>query len=203
MESKDPYGSFNRIAFAAGWLHGSDLDLSTFGNISIMHRKASMSGPSLEIFDLPGPYPVLIDSVLFITRTGSTMKEVMDRPLENIGKYLIDQESSMTLIEGKGPPSSEISSHLEIYRALLIDEMSILHFHDDALLKRISSLKDLPDQIRMIPVLQPGSMELARASGEAASSNRLLIWSGHGMTAISDTLENAVRIAEAAMAIKR
>lgn len=129
------------------------------------------------------------------------MKEVMERPLLNIGAYRIEQGSSMSLIYGVGPPSSEIAAHLEIYKALLLDEISILHFHDDPLLERISSISDPPDWIRMIPELLPGSLELAKTSAEEASSSRLLVWRGHGLTVISESIEDAIIMVERAMAI--
>lgn len=201
MGSDDPHDPFKMIAFAAGWLHLSGLDPSTSGNISILQRKVTMSNQPLGNFNLPCPYPALIDLVLFITRAGSTMKEVIDRPLENIGAYRVEQGTSMSLIDGAGPPSSEIAAHLEIYKALLMDDMSILHFHDDPLLERISSFSNTPDWIRMIPELMPGSIELAKASAEAAASSCLLVWRGHGLTVISETVEDAIVMVERAMAL--
>jgi ribulose-5-phosphate 4-epimerase/fuculose-1-phosphate aldolase len=182
---------FSRIA---SLLHRMGFGESSFGNISLLFKGSLPSGDGRE-FGLPWEYPDLEGSLLLLTRSGSTMSETADRPEENVGVYAI-HGSKAILVRGVGPPSSELLAHLEVHAKLRLPMSAVVHCHVGKMLQVLEGTDPLPGWIRSIPRLRPESKALARATGEAADMDVIIIWSGHGIVAVSGTLSNAFSLIE-------
>ncbi len=121
------------------------------------------------------------------------------------GLVVTDTEGQQ--VEGTGRVSSEVPMHLEIYSKVR-QARAVIHAHAPwstaASLKRDSlDLGMLAEgkirfpRVEVVPMLPPGSMELAIAAGEAALRQRVFILKGHGVVAWGSDLHDAFCLAEA------
>ncbi len=168
---------------ARGWAKGF------FGNISI-----KLGRPDIGTMKVRGRYnhdlPVenIIGCILLITRSGSTMSEVSKDPGNHVGAYGVSK-GSLDLLRGRGPPTSEIGSHLLIHG---IDGISgVIHCHLENM-DRIVRDEVLKNGFGWVGKLEPGSPELALATLEAARRHDTIIWDGHGVICFAGDLERAL-----------
>jgi rhamnulose-1-phosphate aldolase len=178
---------------AAGWLIEKSWAESFFGNISILIDRNDLNSSVIEKFPLPTGIPELIGMYILVTRTFSTMEEVVKHPETSIGLFEIEEEA-LHLLWGSGPPTSELSSHLMAYstgrgRAIIHCHMDILNGKGSSILKE----GPLPEGIGLVPKLEPGSMDLARATRDALLQNDTIIWREHGALSMGGTIEECSR----------
>jgi ribulose-5-phosphate 4-epimerase/fuculose-1-phosphate aldolase len=169
---------------------------SFFGNISVLIRGIPLPEEGRE-YPLALPFPDLVGSVLYITRTTSTMRGIASDPSSNVGVYRIERDHIRT-IAGAGPPSTELLSHLSIHSKLALPASAVVHCHIGELLALVERIDPLPAWIRSVPELREGSIELARGTGEAADLDTVILWRGHGIVAAAKTLQEAYGLIEKA-----
>jgi ribulose-5-phosphate 4-epimerase/fuculose-1-phosphate aldolase len=183
----DPY--IDQFEQAASRLISRNWARSFFGNISIL--------VDADLKDLPikneYPSPVTIkdlkkNCLLMVTRTTSTMSDIIDSPEDSLGLYLL-KDDNLNLIWGCGPPTSELSAHLLAYSSS--NARAIIHCHMDI----ISKLSDryprgppLPANCSWVGDLEPGSIDLAEATAEALESTDTVIWKHHGVISCTGDL---------------
>ncbi len=108
---------------------------------------------------------------------------------------------------GTSKASSEVPMHLAIYKKIK-DARAIIHAHAPwttaASLKRdsidLSILAEgriLFPEVKVVPFLPPGSVELAKAAARAAAENRVFILKAHGVVAWGKDLKEAFCLIEA------
>ncbi len=189
------------------------------GNISV-YAGWSLEVPSLfplvEEIALPVAAPALAGGVLLATGSGTRLREVYERPLENLGVAQIDPDGVHARLYTA--PSrlftrltSELNSHLAVhndhvavtgtnYSALVHAQplhltylSHIPRYRDPAELNRRlfrwqpETIMTFPQGIAVLPFMLPGSAELMAATAAALHTHRLVVWSKHGVMARSDT----------------
>ncbi len=108
---------------------------------------------------------------------------------------------------GTSKASSEVPMHLAIYEKIW-DARAIIHAHAPwttaASLKRdrldLSILAEgriLFPEVKVVPFLPPGSVELAEAAARTAAENRVFILKAHGVVAWGKDLKEAFCLIEA------
>lgn len=171
-------------------LVGHDWGSSFFGNISIMidEEDEFLRYPVISSFSSPIEEPEIEGRYLLITRTTSTMQEVADHPENAIGLYRIAGDS-LDLLWGRGPPTSELSTHLLVHSSG--KGSAIIHCHMP-LLGSITHAdlegSFLPEGFSYVGEFEPGSIGLAEATKKSMERNHTVIWVGHGAVTYSDGL---------------
>lgn len=148
-----------------------------------------------------GNISVRMDSACCVTRGGAAKGDL--RPVDVAAVDI----ATGALLEGS-TPSSELSMHLEIYRARE-DALAVAHTHPRHLLAlelRVPQEKflDLPlfeaDMLRkrlgFAPALPPGTRELALAVARAAETREAVWMSRHGLTCRAADLRTALALSE-------
>ena len=121
------------------------------------------------------------------------------------GLIVVDKEGKQRA--GTGQASTEVPMHLAIYNKVQ-DAMAIIHAHAPwttaASLKRdyldLSILAEgriLFPQVKVVPFLPPGSVELAKAAARAAEEGKVFILKAHGVVAWGKSLKEAFCLIEA------
>jgi len=121
------------------------------------------------------------------------------------GLIVVDKEGKQR--DGIGQASTEMPMHLAIYKKIR-DARAIIHAHAPwttaASLKRdrldLSILAEgriLFPEVKVVPFLPPGSVELAKAAATAAAENRVFILKAHGVVAWGKDLKEAFCLIEA------
>jgi len=200
-DPEDPPGHmaemmYDNISRSARFLTGMGWNASFFGNISIK-ADVDRTGPkSSGPIALPMEFPNLAGRTIAITMAGSTMSGIEHQPRANAGIYRLSGPDALYLMDGTGPPSSELLSHLSIHDRLDLPTSAIIHCHIGRLLDRLEGSKDPPAWMRTVPDNMAGSKELAIASADAASVGSILIWPGHGIVAVSSDIDGAISLLE-------
>jgi ribulose-5-phosphate 4-epimerase/fuculose-1-phosphate aldolase len=189
-----PYSSdISSIQTAASELISRSWAESFFGNISILLKRRDFCDRVRE------SYPVEIDPsflqgrILIVTRTLSTMKDVLNSPQEALGIY-VPGKRALNLIMGKGPPTSEITSHLMAYQ--MGNGSVVLHCHMDSLTDASLITKDrssLPSGIGWVDKLEPGSIQLAETTGREMQKFDMVLWKDHGPICTGKDLTHCLR----------
>ncbi len=159
------------------------------GNISInlgRHDTGRMKAKRQYHHDLS--VEDIVGCTLLITRSGSTMGEISNDPWNHIGIYRV-LKGSLDLLQGEGPPTSEIGSHLLIHG--IGGVRGVIHCHLDNM-DRFVKDDVLENGFGWVDELEPGSPELASATLEAAGRHDAIIWDGHGVICSAENLERAL-----------
>lgn len=149
-----------------------------------------------------GNMSVRIGDDVYITATGSRLGDIYP---ETLVKVSLDG----TRVEN-GKPSKELGLHLGIYRRRS-DVTAIAHLHpvSSIAVSILADLKDDPvmpvythgyaakiEPLGLVPLLLPGSEELARSVGEAAVSSHVILMKNHGIIAMGKTTRTALSLVE-------
>ncbi len=122
-------------------------------------------------------------------------------------KDLVEIDFEGNLVSGNGRPSSEAALHIETYKKLP-EYRAIIHAHapwstaaslhrDFIDLTKLAEGKLLFGTVEVVPLLEPGSRELARLSSEAAARAAVHILKAHGVVARGRNLMDAFCLIEA------
>ncbi len=122
-------------------------------------------------------------------------------------KQIIELDINGNRISGELPASSETKLHMEIYRKVPSCS-AVIHAHapwstaaslnnDFIDLNLLAEGKLLFGRIEVVPYQDPGSMELAELSSEAATRSRIHILKAHGVVALGQDLLQAFCTVEA------
>ncbi len=211
------------ISDVAGYLWEKGWAERNAGNISV-----NISNADVNIFDtdfekpekLSRSYPLLGNNFIIITGTGTRMRDVRNKPLENLFFLRISADGeyfSRFNITGKTShikPSSELPSHLAIQEMLCSlgrKEKVVVHTHPDDLIS-LTHIREFCDEERInnmlwsmqpetcvfvndgvgfVPYLLTGSEKIAQATIKALEKHRVILWEKHGCMAIGETPDEA------------
>jgi len=181
--------------------------------------------PATEAFPAgtaPQPYPELAGRALWVSATGSRMRELARAPQEHCGLIRIASDGA-TWGVAWGPPSfrptSELPTHLAVHAALRRagrPDRAVLHSHPTELIA-ITHLPALtqerlnrllwsmtpetvvlaPEGVALLPYLSPGSAEMGAATAKAVSRHHLVLWEKHGATVVGDDVVSAFDLLDA------
>jgi rhamnulose-1-phosphate aldolase len=170
----------------------------------------------------PEPYPELAGRALWVSATGSRMRDLARAPQEGCGLIRIASDGA-TFGVAWGPssfrPTSELPTHLAVHAALRrsgASSRAVLHSHPTELIA-ITHLPALtqerlnrllwsmtpetvvlaPDGVALLPYLPPGSAEVAAATAKAIARHQVVLWEKHGATVAGDDLVDAFDLLDA------
>lgn len=188
-------------------------------------RRAADASQGGRIHGLAWPVPELAGSFYLVTATGCFMRNVAKRPAESLGVIRIAEDGASYEVvagfAGGGRATSELPSHLLVHleRARVRGGEGasgvVYHAHTPALiaLSRVvepdtaSFTRTLwstftecpmfcPSGVGVLDFMVPGSLELARATAEAARCRDAVMWSSHGILACAPSLDEAYGLVE-------
>ncbi len=175
-----------------GWGHGSTGNLSTLITSRITTRMPPAENFGTDLF-----LPQLEGKHLLITRSGSRFSDVFQEPEENLGLFRFERGgSSVSLLWGAGPPSSELPTHMFLYAHKTRSINSILHCHLDEV-PRIDPImegqsRELPDWVTWVQDIPFGTVELAQVTLQEIGERDTVYWKEHGVLTASSDLESAL-----------
>ncbi|MCS6842116.1 MAG: class II aldolase/adducin family protein [Roseiflexus sp.] len=206
-------GEAGRRMAEIGACEGAAGNISVFANwpVEVLSRF-----PLVEEIELPVAAPALAGGTLLVTGSGIRLREVYDRPLENLGVLQIAPGGTHARLYTA--PSrvftrltSELNSHLAVhndqvaasgtnYHALVHAQpvhltylSHIPRYRDPLELNRRlfrwqpETIMTFPQGVAVLPFIVPGSAELMAATTTAMRHHHLVVWSKHGVMARSDT----------------
>ena len=155
--------------------------------------------------------------LFIVTGAGKYMRKVEVDLSDNVGIVEIntagDAYRVLWGLEDAGRPTSEFEAHLLIHE--VCSELSdgndrvVYHAHtpnlsalttafivDSRMLSRVlwksttECIIAAPEGVGVLGFIQPGSVELARATAKLMAEFRAVVWSGHGIIACSETFDD-------------
>jgi rhamnulose-1-phosphate aldolase len=170
----------------------------------------------------PVAYPELAGRALWVTATGSRMRDVARAPQDHCGIIRVASDGA-TYGVAWGPatfrPTSELPTHLAVHAALRRSgstARAVLHSHPTELiaLTHLPALNEerlnrllwsmtpetvvlFPDGVALVPYLMPGSAEVGAATARAVVRHPVVLWEKHGATAVGDDLLDAFDLLDA------
>jgi len=195
------------------------------GNLS--YRLPDLKGidiPALRRFDLQCALPSLDGEVFLVTGTGKYFRNVARDPENNIGLVRIAKGGKVAELlwglKDGGAPTSELSAHLMSHAArLAVDpaQRVVLHQHPVHLIAAsmtlpadartvtralwqvmTESLVVFPEGVCALPWMICGGPEIGKATAEALSAYRIVLWGLHGAVVAATSLDEAVGLLEVA-----
>ena len=168
------------------------------------------------------PFAELAGRALWVSATGSRMRELARAPHEHCGLIRIASDGATYGVAWGPPafrPTSELPTHLAVHAALRRSGASaraVLHSHPTDLIaithqpaltqERLNRLLWsmtpetvvlAPDGVALLPYLPPGSGEMGAATAKAILRHRLVLWEKHGATAVGEDLLAAFDLLDA------
>jgi rhamnulose-1-phosphate aldolase len=168
---------------------------------------------------LASAYPKLSHHYLFITTKGSRMRDLRKDPSNGLCIIKISKTGEAYQVLFEDPerplePSSELLTHLAIHNQMVIagnGNQAIVHAHVHELvslthkpdLQNAERLNEvlmsmhtetpffLPEGIGYVPLVAPGSPELAEANLLALQDHTIVVWEKHGCMAIGKDVHEA------------
>lgn len=177
-------------------------------------------GPAVE---MPTAHPTLDGDYFLVTGSGQFFRHAVDRPDQVFGIVeLVDGGRAWRRIWGHvsgAKPTMEFPTHLAGHavrsRVSGGRERLILHAHvpelvvlsyvkglDDRALTRAlwgkmpECLVLFPDGVRIVPPLQPSTVEIAEASAVEMEKSRVILWKQHGIFVSEETPDKAFALVE-------
>jgi rhamnulose-1-phosphate aldolase len=207
-----------RFARVAEWLVRRGWAEANAGNMSYRLEDPTFplwQGP-VEDFPLPVTFPSLEGQHFLVTATRSRARDLPTNPAKTTGLIKItDDGSSMRILWGAGPPTSEFPAHLAIHAMCLEkrrEMRAVLHTHPPNLIA-MSHLPDLQDPCALDSALRmmhpevsilvpdgiagmeyhiPGTVELGLATRDALEHFSLAVWPMHGVVSLAEDMETAL-----------
>lgn len=171
--------------------------------------------PASHEIELPVAVPALAGRTLLVTGSGCRLRQICEQPLASIGVLRIDGDGANGRLWTANEPrferlTSELNSHLAVHNDQVerrgIDFHALVHaqpryltylshvpaYHDEQELNRRllrwqpEVIIVLPEGIRALGFLVPGSRELHTANAEGLRSHQIVLWGKHGVMARSD-----------------
>lgn len=227
---------FVHLCWKMGWNEANGGNLSwrlPAGEITgILQRHYPQLQPSAPV-PVPLAQPDLDGEYFLVTGAGRFFRHALEKPNQVFGiVQLVEGGTAYRTIWGfsdGGRPTSEFATHLVAHavrkRRSGGRERIILHAHPpefvalsflEALDSRTLSLAlwrkmpecvvMFPDGVRVVPLLMPGSVEIAEASAVELEKSRIISWTHHGIFVSEDgpnTVFALVETVEKAAAIHR
>jgi rhamnulose-1-phosphate aldolase len=213
----DDIGTLAMTMDQKGWAEGNagNISVNVTGSPGV---DPDGSGTSISKYPLPGTYPALAGQYMLISGAGTRMRNLAKQPLLNLLLLRISDDGSSFVhlpirqeIDILLRPSSEFMTHLAIHEYLLTQgrtEKAVVHAHvnelialtldpkvtDESILNQVlgSILSEMsmmiPKGLGLIPFLEPGSRDVARATAESLQKHDMILWARHGVITVGTDL---------------
>lgn len=194
------------LLWQKGWAEGSGGNISV--NVSSHYAGIGIDFRTSPMIPLQVSYPSLAHHFIIITAKGSRMRTLAKDPGSCLCLIKLSKNGDAYQVLFEDPentlsPSSELPSHFAIHNNLAEEgkaEKAIVHAHvhelvaithdpeirdegrlNDVLLKMHTETAFFnPEGIGFVPLLPPGSQELAQATLSALKDHRIILWEKHG-----------------------
>ena len=220
--SKKMQKIISEIAVTAGYLWQKGWAECSAGNLSVdvTDCAGNAKGKDRPRFrKMNHVIPEIKNNCYLVTLSGSRMRDVAADPGNNLCMIRISEGGDGYSIVWGGEnentlPTSELSSHLAIYRMLrqtsrpqkaivhtqpaeFIALSHITKYRDEKILNNLlwslqpETIIINPKGIGIVPYFITGSDELAAATREKLKNHNIVLWEKHGTVAVGDTITEA------------
>lgn len=200
-----------------GWGEATSGNISV--NVTDSYPGIYLDFRSFPMIPLETRYAGLAHSYIFITAKGSRMRNLATDPGSGLCLIKVNKKGDSYQVLFEDPenalvPSSEILTHLTIHDKMIKagnGNTSIVHAHvhelvvltHDPKLRNEANLNKLlmgmhteiayffPDGIGYVPLVTPGTAELARATFKSLKNHTVVVWEKHGCIAIGKDVHEA------------
>lgn len=205
------------LLWQKGWAEASAGNISV--NVTEYFPAIRMDFRSYTMVPLQVPFPALAHNHIFITIKGSRLRDIVKDPGKHICLVKLSKKGDayqVLFVDEDFPvePSSELLSHLAIHNLLVkrgaVDK-AIVHAHVDEIvvmthekdLKNEEKLNQalmqmhtetpyfIPEGVGYVPLLTPGSEELAKATLKSLKNHKVVVWERHGCLAVGKNANDA------------
>lgn len=205
------------LLWEKGWGEATSGNISV--NVTDSYPGIHIDFRSFPIIPLASRLTGLAHNYIFITAKGSRMRNIARDPSNGLCLIKISKKGDSYQILFEDPehplePSSEILTHLTIHDKMVKagnGNTSIVHahVHELVLLTHVPELRNaeklnkvlmsmhtetpffLPEGIGYVPLVEPGSPELAKANLKGLQDHAVVIWEKHGCMAIGKDVHDA------------
>jgi rhamnulose-1-phosphate aldolase len=216
-EAATRIGEVALLLWEKGWAEGSGGNISV--NVTEFYPGIRMDFRTFPMIPLEVKYPAISHHHIFITAKGSRMRNLAKDLNTGLCLIKISKKGDFYQVlyeDQEHPlfPSSELPSHLAIHNNMVKQgqgEKAIVHTHADELvaLTHDKSLQNearlneillkmhteteffIPEGIGYVPLLEPGSQELAKANLKSLKDHKVVLWEKHGCLAIGKDVHEA------------
>lgn len=205
------------LLWEKGWGEASSGNISV--NVTDAYPGIHLDFRTFPMVALPSKLTALAHSYLFITARGSRMRNLANDPGAGLCLIKISKKGDAYQILFEDPenplqPSSEILTHLTIHDKMVRagnGNTAIVHAHvhelvvltHDPGLRSEKKLNEVlmamhteipfffPDGIGYVPLVTPGSQELAKANLKSLKNHTIVVWEKHGCMSIGKDVHEA------------
>ncbi len=205
------------LLWEKGWGEASSGNISV--NVTDSYPGIHLDFRTSPMVPLPSKLAALAHNYLFITAKGSRMRNLVKDPGSGLCLIKVNKKGDSYQIlfedtENPLEPSSEILTHLTIHDKMAKagnGNNSIVHAHvhelvvltHDPALRSEQKLNEVlmamhteipfffPDGIGYVPLVAPGSPELAKANLKSLKDHTIVVWEKHGCMAIGKNVHEA------------
>ena len=200
-----------------GWGEATSGNISV--NVTDCYPGIHMDFRAFPMTLLPSKLKALANNYIFITAKGSRMRNFAQDPSTGLCLIKVSKKGDSYQVLFEDPehplePSSEFLTHLTIHDKMVNagnGNTSIVHAHvqelvvltHDPALRNAERLNKvlmdmhtetaffLPEGIGFVPLVEPGSPELAKANLKALKDHTIVVWEKHGVMAIGKDVHDA------------
>lgn len=205
------------LLWRKGWGEATSGNISV--NVTDSYPGIHMDFRTYPMVPLPAKLSGLMHHYIFITAKGSRMRNLARDPGSGLCLIKINKKGDAYQVLFEDPehplePSSEILTHLTIHDKMVKagnGNNSIVHAHVQELvilthnpkLRSEKALNEclmemhtetaffLPEGIGYVPLVPPGSPELAKANLKALKDHTVVVWEKHGCMSIGRSVHEA------------
>ena len=200
-----------------GWAEGNagNISVNVTGSPGIIPDEPLTSYP---LYPLPATCQALAGQYLLVSGAGTRMRNLAKQPLLNLLLLRISDDGTSYIhlpirqeIDTALRPTSEFITHLIVQEHLLTTgrkEQAVVHTHvnelialtldpkitNETILNQVlgSILTEMamliPKGVGLIPFLEPGSEDVARATAESLLKHDMILWARHGVITVGTDL---------------
>jgi rhamnulose-1-phosphate aldolase len=200
-----------------GWGEATSGNISV--NVTTSYPNIHLDFRSYPMIPLESRLSGLAHNYIFITSRGSRMRNIAKDPSTGLCLIKVSKKGDSYQVLFEEPehplePSSEILTHLTIHDKMVKagnGNTAIVHAHvhelvvltHDPGLRNAGKLSDLllsmqtetpfylPEGVGYVPLVAPGSPELAKANLKALKDHTIVVWEKHGCMAIGKDVHEA------------
>jgi rhamnulose-1-phosphate aldolase len=205
------------LLWQKGWAEGSGGNISV--NVTEYYPGIHIDFRTYPMIPLEVKYPAIAHHYIFITAKGSRMRSLAKDPGPGLCLIKISKKGDGYQVLFEDPerplfPSSEIFSHLAIHNHMVKQgqgEKAIVHTHVHELVA-LTHDKNLQNEVRLnevllgmhtetaffipegigyVPLVEPGSQELAKATLKSLKNHKIILWEKHGCLATGKDVHEA------------
>jgi rhamnulose-1-phosphate aldolase len=207
------------LLWQKGWAEAGAGNISV--NVTEHYPAIRLDFRTFPMIPMEVKYPALAHHHIFISAKGSRMRDLAKDPGKNLCLIKISKKGDQYQVLYEDPestlvPSSELPSHLAIHNELVKggrgeEEKAVVHTHchelialsHDKKLQNEAAMNEvllkmhtetaffIPDGIGYVPLLEPGSQELAKATLKSLQNHKIVLWEKHGCLAIGKDVHEA------------